>query len=230
MFCQLEKRIPKEKIVHKKSSTTTGFTYANRMPNSNFITHPEENNNFQDIPSTNASVIQRATFINYNNYTPQNDLQLNSQIVGVGHFRVGLRPGERANAAVFGPGGLICNHHAPYFRVSNAIINNWLIGNTVGNAINGINGVIAQLNNVGNGFAPIPPIQFDNFDLIMSQEFDDAIANIANDPRNLFYSPFHRGDAGGTQLDWPTNAARNNLAVGHIMFQYSTILTNNNMY
>lgn len=228
MFCQLEKRMQKDKMAHKKPSAATGYQYANRMPGNSFLMRPGENNNFKGVPCSNAPVIQRESFINYINCTFEGDIQHNSQIVRVGHVRVNLRQEERNLAYIFSAGAN-CNHHAPYFRVSNAIINNWLIGRTVENAIIGINGVIAQLNTVGNGFARIPRIEYKRFGLEMSKEFDDAIANIANDPRNLFYSAEHRGDAGGMQLDWPVDHEGNNLAVGHYMFDYSRILIQNHM-
>lgn len=175
-------------------------------------------------------VIQCATTIQYGNLF-NFDLQINSIILAVNHYqRVALRDGERQNAFVFNGRVGNCNHHAPYARIASAIVNNWLINQTVGNAINGINGVIALLNGVGAGYAVIPFIQFSRDLNIMTQEFDDAIANIANDPRNLFYSPYHRGDARGTQLDWPTNNAGASLITqNHIMFQYSNILAANNM-
>lgn len=37
----------------------------------------------------------------------------------------------------------------------------------------------------------------------LDKEVDDLIANLANDPRNLFYWPDHTGDFGGTQVDNP---------------------------
>ena len=37
----------------------------------------------------------------------------------------------------------------------------------------------------------------------LDKEVDDLIANLANDPRNLFYWPEHTGDFGGTQVDNP---------------------------
>lgn len=179
-----------------------------------------------------ADIIQRASVISYTNVNGNGDINQGSIINAVNHYqRVGLRPGERGRAAVFGAGGIVCNHHAPYHMIANAIIRNHLLGKTVVIAISSINNVIDLLNTVGAGFNPIPHVRYRAFHLEMTQEFDDAIANIANDPRNLFYAPVTRGDSGGTQLDWPSAVpgGPSTAPAGHHMFLYSLILAVNNM-
>lgn len=179
-----------------------------------------------------ADVIQRATAIHYTNVNGNGDINQGSIINAVNHYqRVALRPGERNRAAVFGAGGAVCNHHAPYQMIANAIIRNHLLRKNVVAAIISINNVIDLLNTVGAGFNNIPHVRYFAFYLWMSQEFDDAIANIANDPRNLFYAPVTRGDRGGTQLDWPSAVpgGPSIAPAGHHMFLYSLILAANNM-
>lgn len=212
----------------------------------------EENN-------TQCDVIQRATDISYCNYfqyqkgihgyclvrvnnmlVPWNAFLMvdnyymtgNSIIGDIIHRRVPMRPCEKQNSGEFPAYGdvqNICNHHVPYNRISNNIINNYLYRKTVNTAINRLNNVIVSLNGVGTGYGKIPHIRYRQNHLHMSQEFDDAIANIANDPRNLFYSSYHSGDGRGTLVDFPLTAFPHNPIQDPILNGYEAALTAHNI-
>lgn len=230
MYSQLKKSKYRKISTHQKPVPLTGHARQGRLSHNNFVVMPSRQSEPVCNVSSGSAVIQRQTIINYSNVNPNNgDIQLNSVIWDVYHSRVPLRDVERQLAAVFYPGGDTCHHHAPYHRIESAIRHNFLDGKRVDQAIQSINNIINLLNQVANGFAPIPHIRFRSFYLMMSEEFDDAIANIANDPRNLFYAPLNKGDGNGTQLDWPVDQFGNNLAGNHYMFDYSQILINNNM-
>lgn len=183
------------------------------------------------------TVIQRATWIEYSNYYQMQqgryrqhpvrayaplpggaflmadnaNMDNQSVITDVNHARVSMSQWEKAHASRHPIGGLvqnICNHHVPYYRIYANIRSQYLMNSTVNNAMNNLNNVINNLNALGGpGF--IPQIQYVGHDQGMSQEFDDAIANIANYPSNLFYSRFHSGDGGGRLVDYPLSAPVN---------------------
>ncbi len=231
MYSQLEKSKYRKISTHQKPVPLTGHARQGRLSHNNFVVMPSRQSEPVCNVSSGSAVIQRQTIINYNNVNPHNgNIRRNSVIRRAFHNRVTLRPEERDHAADFSKKrGKICHHHAPYHRIERAIRHNFLDGKRVNQAILLINNAIDQLNQVANGFAPIPHIRFRSFYLMMSEEFDDAIANIANDPRNLFYALRPMGDGGGRQLDWPINQDGENLALNHHMFQYSQILAHNNM-
>ncbi len=230
MYSQLEKSKYRKISTHQKPVPLTGHARQGRLSHNNFVVMPSRQSEPVCNVSSGSAVIQRQTIIIYSNVNLNNgDIQLNSFIWDVYHSRVSLRDVERQLAAVFGPGGNTCHHHAPYNGIATAIKHNILVGHTVNQAILLINNAIDQLNQVAGGFGVIPHVAFKTASLEMSEEFDDAIANIANDPRNLFYAPNHRGDGGGRQLDWPVDANGQKSDPNHYMFQYSQILALNNM-
>lgn len=230
MYCQLEKSKYRKISTHQKSVSLTGQARQGRPSHNNFVVMPTRQSEPGCNVSPGSAVIQRHTIIDYTNVNPfTGEIQLNSVIQDAVHWRVNFQQEELDIAAVFGRGGNICHHHAPYNRIKNAIVDNILRWHTVGQAIQSLNHAIGQLNQVANWNDSIPDVVFNEFYLMMSQEFDDAIANIANDPRNLFYAPLNNGDGGGRDLDWPVDQARNNLAQNHYMFLYSQILGANHM-
>lgn len=144
-------------------------------------------------------VIQRRTGINYY----QGDITMGNQIADVVHARVALNDIQRNNAVHFPYHTNVCNHHVPYHMISQNIIDHFLTGKQVGTAISDLNTAINTL--TPNADYSIQPFEGHKSPLEISQKFDDAIANIANDPRNLFYSKFHSGDGRGTLIDYPTD-------------------------
>ncbi len=166
-------------------------------------------------------------------YMVDNIVTPQSLINVTNHVRVPMRVGEMQAALQFPVGGFVqnlCNHHVPYNRISTNIIINYLNGRTVQGAITALNLAIPALNGVGAGYVNIPPLAIRPFNLQMSQEFDDTIANIANDPRNLFYSLYHSGDGGGTLVDYPATAlpaAGANLIIDPTLNAYSATLVAN---
>jgi hypothetical protein len=127
-----------------------------------------------------------------------------------------------------------CNHYVPYSKIASAIIEKIKIPpntNTVDHAVSWMEGLDLQPEeefdiykvkgkkrspsySVTAGEVPevdIPAINVGGGvtaynESILDSELDDLIANIANDPRNLFYWPTSTGDSNGTAIDTPTGS------------------------
>ncbi|WP_211826817.1 hypothetical protein [Kistimonas asteriae] len=156
---------------------------------------------------SNSQPIQMLTALAY---APAYQRPGGDNINAMRHARVSMTNAERNTAAVnsgyvnagAAPGW--CNHHVPYAMVRDGIEDMLTTSPDLATAVANANGV-----NVGGG---IPQANIPNTGTIanptydegtLNTEIDDMVANLANDPRNLFFWPANLGDAGGTQIDEP---------------------------
>jgi hypothetical protein len=185
---------------------------------------------------TNArtmTAIQRVTALVY---TPSAHILPQYTVTSISHDRV-AHGGTQAQIAAqksgwlpsnldFPPGN--CKHYVGYARVQ-AAVEQHLVGMTVQQAITWLttrtmkgagqywSDVEQQWNPLGA--QPVPDIQnqgtlahpwFDHTHI--AGELEDFIANLANDPRNLYYRASSSGDGGGWLIDEPTGTGRRTLA------------------
>ncbi|NNC18756.1 DUF4157 domain-containing protein [Corallococcus exiguus] len=118
-----------------------------------------------------------------------------------------------------------CNHYVPYSKIKSEIIGK-IENKTLGQAVTWLEGLELKLPqkavfnfstfgikdgktftvgkvpavNIRRG-PPANGICYDEVEF--EREIDDLIANLANDPRNMFYWEKSTGDGGGTQIDSP---------------------------
>lgn len=124
----------------------------------------------------------------------------------------------------------ICNHYVSYKMIADEVKRNVRAQGNLENVVNWLNGLAlpgartffpADFNVAGTWSFQVGQIPAVNIGVAstnahgtnfyveaqVNREIDDLIANLANDPRNLFYWPDSRGDAGGTRTDWPIGEA-----------------------
>lgn len=158
------------------------------------------------VNNTEKKVLQAATSTGYN---IPNCRHGNSNITWIFHIREPMTQGQKNQAKTNSgyTGGIqtnawqVCNHCVPYAMIANQI-KNQLQNNSVFAARTYLNNCTAAILGAGQ---VMPNTQKASwfFEQDINTTINDAIANIANDPRNLFYWPDHTGDGNGTQVDYP---------------------------
>lgn len=206
-------------VTRKKTIVTQGFGFMDSRPET--ITQRK----LQVMANNSASKqapIQMLTAIAYN---PAYQRPGATSVAAMRHARVDMTNAERHMAAInsgyanVGAAPGWCNHHVPYAMICDgveALLNTAPdLTNSVANvtAVN-VGGGVPQAN-IPNTGTPLAPTYDEG---VLNDEVDDLVANLANDPRNLFYWPAHTGDGGGTLIDepWgngamPVNTLRGNL-------------------
>lgn len=142
-------------------------------------------------------------------------------------------------------GCAICNHYISYSNVAEAVRQAIIArGNlqAVVNFLLGINAFLPGFQTFTNtdfgdrrpwsfNVGAIPPVNVAshmnggvNFfsKSSLDREIDDLIANLANDPRNLFYWPDHTGDFGGTRVDEPRGAGNGFASIAHVKMRLAS--------
>lgn len=179
-------------------------------------------------------VIQKLTALAY---APAYQRPGTDQINAVRHARVPMRGWERDQAATNcgylnaanAPGN--CNHHVPYAMIHEGVENQLMNVGNLSAAVTWATGVNigglprSVIPNTGTPAAPT----YDEGTL--NTEIDDLIANLANDPQNLFYWPYHTGDGNGTIIDEPIGHG-SIVGVGNVrtnLRAYQTLLRGQNV-
>lgn len=182
-----------------------GFGFLNDDPNTLV------QRRLQGYPTTSANRGEPIQMLTALVYDPSYQRPGATSIAEMLHARVPMTTWERIDAATnsgyrfarHAPGA--CNHHVPYAMVRDGVkalltsapnlttsVQNVRRVN-VGGGVRGVN-----IPNTGTRAAPT----FDED--VLNSEIDDMVANLANDPRNLFFWPRHTGDGNGTRIDEPT--------------------------